>query len=67
MLILKMCLWDIRNILDRSRIIGLQRVIILARGVIIGTRTIMLNLVKIWIQLSGKYRLFKVRMIQKFI
>jgi hypothetical protein len=67
MLILKMCLWDIRNILDRSRIIGLQRVIILARGVIIGTRTIMLSLVEIWIQLSGKYRLFKVRMIQKFI
>jgi len=67
MLILKMCLWDIRNILDRSRIIGLQRVIILARGVIIGTRTIMLSLVEIWIQLSGKYRLFKVQMIQKFI
>jgi hypothetical protein len=67
MLILKMCLWDIRNILDRSRIIGLQRVIILARGVIIGTRTIMLSLVEIWIQLSEKYRLFKVRMIQKFI
>ena len=43
MLILKMCLWDIGNVLHNNEIICLEEkdmVIILARQVIIGTRTI---------------------------
>jgi hypothetical protein len=50
MLILKMFLWDMGNILDSNKIMdleGKEMVIILARGVIIGTKTIMLSLVEI--------------------
>ena len=46
---------DMGNILNSSGIVSLQRkdmVIILARGVIIGIRTIMLSQVEIWVQLS---------------
>jgi hypothetical protein len=66
----KMCPWDMRNVLESSEMIGLEGeniMIILFRGVIICTKTIILNLVEICIQLSWKYQFFKGSMNLKFI